>query len=190
MHYHHPELFYDVGNSQQSTCVGRTKSQSPSFYVQGGARTVLDVLGAAYGDTPKYLWSIAAGNVLLHVGRLEKLGKLPKVSVKPSREIKKRASLQRSRSITRKSNELGKLPNVSIKPLKKIRKRASLQSSRSIRRTWNNLVSTSELAGNNSKAWLRTEMDRLQDSLIARRTCLQSMTERRFASRSYRKLSQ
>ncbi|GAQ81201.1 Metallo-hydrolase/oxidoreductase superfamily protein [Klebsormidium nitens] len=48
-----------------------------SQVIQGGARTMLDVLRTAYSDTPKYLWSIAAGNVLLHVGRLEKLGKLP-----------------------------------------------------------------------------------------------------------------
>jgi hypothetical protein len=78
---------------------------------------MLDVLGAAYGDTPKYLWSIAAGNVLLHVGRLEKLGKLPKVSVKPSKKIRKRASLQSSRSIRRKwNNLLQSLPETTPRP--------------------------------------------------------------------------
>lgn len=40
---------------------------------------MLDVLQSAYSDTPKYLWATAGGNVLLHVGRLGKLGKLPQV---------------------------------------------------------------------------------------------------------------
>ena len=48
---------------------------------------MLDVLGKAYSDTPRYLWFIAAGNVLLHVGRLEKLGKLPKVRLEEARKV-------------------------------------------------------------------------------------------------------